>query len=62
MQTQGMCVDIHFLMSLDKYPHGKKTFMQTQSIGVDLHFQISLDKCNWKKTFINSEYGCRSTL
>ena len=31
MQTQGICVELHFSMSLDKHPHGKKSKREQKS-------------------------------
>ena len=52
-----MGVDLHFIVSLDKY-NWKQIFMQTHGMCVDLNFQMSLDKRNWKKTFMHTQGMC----
>ena len=48
-----MGVDLHFIVSLDKY-NWKQTFMQTHGMCADLDFQMSLDKRNWKQLFMHT--------
>ena len=49
MQTQRMCVDLPFQISLDKH-NRKKIAMQTQKIYVHLNYTVGLVKHNKKKS------------